>query len=303
MDESGTLGVERVCCLLHNLLPGGSARQWLHLLSGHVQAGGGATIIAPPGPLSVAAGTAGIELVEIDWDDEPPHGDDALWHVVAGHDAAIVHWDHRVMNAFAPALTACGRALLTVHQTPDALARWFGPEIVPATRAPLIRAVNDRHAGVLVRGESHRSRVATAFDLPAESLDILPASIPLAAIPFQPRAGQPTELLALIRLSPDKAAVGQLAVALARSRLAAGNPCQLAIAGDGLGKSRRKHSASASCRPARGGSRPPPRIRSPASPKPIWSSLRASPRSRPRRSAGRSSSPGRSTRAAPPVWC
>jgi hypothetical protein len=86
---------------------------------------------------------------------------------------------------------------------------------------------------VLVRGESHRQRIATAFDLPEASLDILPASIPLAPVSFQPRGGPATELLALIRLSPDKAAVGQLAIALTQSRLAAGNSCHLTIAGDG----------------------------------------------------------------------
>lgn len=227
------LGVDRVCCLLHNLLPGGSARQWLHLLSEHVRAGGQATIVAPPGPLSVPAQAAGIKLIEIGWDDGPPQGHDALWHLVAGHDAAIVHWDHGVMEAFAPALAACGQAVLTVHQAPDALARWYGPGIIPSTRAPLARAVNAEHATVLVRGESHRHRLATAFDLPETGLDILPASIPLAPISFQPRDGTPVEVLALMRLSPEKAAVGQLAVALTRTRLAAGHPCRLTIAGKG----------------------------------------------------------------------
>lgn len=233
MGEGGTLGVDRVCCLLHNLLPGGSARQWLHLLSEHVRAGGQATVVAPPGPLSALAAAAGIELIAIDWNAGPPQGHDALWHVVAGHDAAIVHWDHGVMRAFAPALAACGRALLAVHQAPDALARWFGPEIIPSTRGPLVRAVSDERAGVLVRGESHRHRVATAFDLPEAKLSILPAAIPLASIPFQPRSIAPVEVLALMRLSPEKAAVGQLAVTLTRTRLRAGHRCHLTIAGDG----------------------------------------------------------------------
>ncbi len=233
MDEGGTLGVDRVCCLLHNLLPGGSARQWLHLLSDHVRAGGQATIVAPPGPLSAPAAAAGIELIAIDWNAVPPQAHDALWHIVAGHDAAIVHWDHGVMAAFAPALAACRRALLVVHQAPDALARWFGPEILPSTRGPLVRAAGDERAGVLVRGESHRRRVATAFDLPEAKLSILPASIPLAAVPFQPGDGPAVEVLALVRLSPEKAAVGQLAVALTRTRLQAGRRCRLTIAGEG----------------------------------------------------------------------
>ncbi len=137
------------------------------------------------------------------------------------------------MNAFAPALAACGRAVLAVHQAPDALARWFGPEILATARTSLVRAVNSEHAAVLVRGESHRHRLATAFDLPEASLGILPASIPLASIPFQPRIGPPVEILALMRLSAEKAAVGQLAVTLTRTRLTAGHPCRLTIAGDG----------------------------------------------------------------------
>jgi hypothetical protein len=233
MSSDQELGVDSVCCLLHNMVPGGSAWQWIHLLERHVEAGGAATIVAPPGPLSATAREAGIELIGIDWNDGPPQGHDALWHIVAGHDAAIVHWDHGVMRAFAPARAACGRAVLAVHQAPNALTRWFGPEIVASARAPLIRAVNDEHAAVLVRGESHRRRVATAFDLPEASLDILPASVPLASIPFQPRNGTPVEVVALMRLSPEKAAVGQLAVALTRTRLAAGHPCRLTIAGDG----------------------------------------------------------------------
>jgi hypothetical protein len=233
MSEGGALGVDRVCCLLHNMRAGGSARQWLHLLSEHVQAGGRATVVAPRGPLSAPAQAARIETIEIDWNAGPPQAHDALWHVVAGHDAAIVHWDHGVMKAFAPARAACGRAVLAVHQAPHALARWYGPEIIPSTRAPLVRALNDEHAAILVRGETHRQRIAAAFELPEASLDILPASIPLSSISFRPRTGTPVEVLALMRLSPEKAAVGQLAVALTRTRLAAGHPCRLTIAGEG----------------------------------------------------------------------
>jgi len=233
MGRRGALDVDRVCCLLHNLLPGGSGRQWLHLLSAHVRAGGEATIVAPPGPLSASAEAAGIELIEVDWEDGLPQGHDALWHVVGGHDVAVVHWDHGVMKAFAPALTACGRAVLAVHQAPDALARWFGPEILPSTRGALVRAASDRRATVLVRGESHRRRVAAAFDLPEGGLEILPASIPLASIPFRPRGATPVEVLALMRLSPDKSALAQIAVELVRARLQTGHPCRLTIAGEG----------------------------------------------------------------------
>src|ERR1700709_368341 len=166
MGRRGALDVDRVCCLLHNLLPGGSGRQWLPLLSAHVRAGGEATIVAPPGPLSASAEAAGIELIEVDWEDGLPQGPDALRHVVGGHAVAVGHWDHGVMKAFAPALTACGRAVLAVHQAPDALARWFGPEILPSTRGALVRAASDRRATVLVRGGAPRRRGGPAVGPP-----------------------------------------------------------------------------------------------------------------------------------------
>lgn len=222
-----------VCCLLHNMIPGGSARQWIHLLGRHVDEGGRATIVAPPGLLEPAARTAGIEFEANSWNGEGTLGGTELEDVLAGHDLAIVHWDHLVMDALGPALSACSRVALTLHQMPDAPARWPGSGGMPAVRAPIARALAEERAAVLVRGESHRERVAAAFDLLAAELDILPASVPLESIPFQPQLGEPREILALMRLAPEKAAVAQLAVELTRARLAAGRPCRLTIAGEG----------------------------------------------------------------------
>jgi hypothetical protein len=215
------------------MVPGGSCRQWIHLLAEHVQAGGQATIVAPPGPLVEPAQARGIEVLAVDWSDGLPQGNDGLWHLVGGHDAAVVQWEQHVMGAFAPALSACGRAALVLHQAPEAMPRWFGPAILPAARSPLVRAIGDRRAVALVRGASHRRRVADAFDLDAADLDILPASIPLASIPFRPAPADATEILALTRLSPEKAPIAQLAVALTKARLSAGRPCRLTIAGEG----------------------------------------------------------------------
>jgi hypothetical protein len=100
-------------------------------------------------------------------------------------------------------------------------------------REPIARAVEEKRAAVLVRGRWHRDRVARAFDIPADALGVLPASIPLTSIPFHPELGEPREILALMRLSSEKAAIAQLAVELTRKRLAAGRPCHLTIAGDG----------------------------------------------------------------------
>lgn len=177
--------------------------------------------------------TAGIEVVPHVWEDRTPLGCEGLWPVISRHDVAIVHWDHRVMHAFDPALRACGRAALVMHQAPHALVRWFGPEILTGARAPLDSALAARRAVVLVRGESHRRRVASAFGVPERKLRILPASIPLPPAPRRQVDEPPREVLALTRLSPDKAAIGQLAVELVRARLTTGRDCRLTIAGEG----------------------------------------------------------------------
>jgi len=233
MSGDRELGDGAVCCLLHNLVPGGSGRQWVHLLGRHVRQGGRATIVAPPGPLGELATAAGIDVVPHVWDDRTPHGCETLWPLVSDHDVAIVHWDHRVMHAFEPALAACGRAALVVHQAPHALVRWFGPEILPSAREPLASAVAARRGTVLVRGEWHRRRIASAFEVPTRKLRVLPASIPLPAVPARPASAEPVEVLALMRLSPDKAAIAQLAAELVRARLEAGHDCRLNIAGEG----------------------------------------------------------------------
>ena len=227
------LGVESICVLLHNLLAGGSARQWIRLLGRHVEDGGRATIVAPEGRLSAAAHEAGIEVVDFGWDDGPSGDNRDLIAILSRHQAAVVHWDHQVVNALEPAVATCGRAALAIHQMPDALARWFGPEILPAVHAPLEAALADPRVAVLVRGEYHRAMFSEAFDVPPERFSILPASLPLP--PFDPpsRPGRPSEILALTRISTDKKPIVQLAVEIAAAALAAGPGCRLAIAGTG----------------------------------------------------------------------
>ncbi len=224
--------MESVCCLLHNLIAGGSARQWIHLLGRHVEDGGRATIVAPPGPLSEPVRAAGIETVDFAWEDLDA-GRGTLEAVLAGHELAIVHWDYRVMDAYEQALSTCGRAALVIHQTPNAQARWLGPEIVAGMRGPIERAVGAAHGVALVRGEWHRQRFAAAFDLPPEELRILPPAIPLPDAPAPPAPGRAGEILALTRLSAEKAAIVGLAVEVARLEVEAGHPARLAIAGEG----------------------------------------------------------------------
>jgi hypothetical protein len=227
------LGAEAICCLLHSLAHGGTGWQWVRLLSRHVEDGGRATILAPPGPLAEPARAAGIEVVAVEPWVEFKAPRVALLAAVAKHDVAIVQWEQGVMEAFGPALRACGRAALSLHQSPRALPRWFGPPTVAMARAVLELALADPRAVALVRGEAHRRQVAAAFGLPTDRLRVLPASVPLAALPFRPRTGTPREVLAMTRLSPEKAAVVRLAVELVAARVGAGHRCELRIAGEG----------------------------------------------------------------------
>lgn len=234
MFTSRGLGVGSICCLLHSLLVGGSTRQWIAFLGRHVEAGGRATIFAPRGPLAVEARAAGIRVDAFDWADlgNPGH-DRRLWRAVGQHEVAVVHWDHRVMDAFEPALAACGRAALTIHQAPTALTRWFGPEILASIRPPIELAIDAPNAVALVRGSAHARRFEKAFGFAADRLDVLPASISVDAIPFQLRDARPHEILAMTRLSPDKEAIPRLAVELTRAGLGAGRQCRLTVAGEG----------------------------------------------------------------------
>ena len=227
------LGVDSVCCLLHNLIPGGSARQWVHLLARHVEDGGQATIVAPRGPLSEAARRAGIVTVDRPWSEDPRQDADSVRRLVARHDAVVVHWDDRVMHSFGPALAACGRATLVLHQTAAMYSRWFGPEILTASRVPIELALENPHGTVLVRGDSHRRIICGELDLPAGGFRVLPAAIPVPPRPPDPAAERPQEVLALTRLSHEKAAIVRLAAELTRARLDRGLPCHLSIAGDG----------------------------------------------------------------------
>jgi hypothetical protein len=234
MRERSELGVHAVCCLLHDLTPGGAGWQWVRLLARHVERGGRATIFAPPGPLAEPARTAGIEMVAAaPWVEGGRTSRPDLWAAVGTHDVAIVHWEQGVMEAFGSALEACDRAVLSLHQSPRAMSRWFGPPTLATARAVLERALAEPHAVALVRGDAHRRQVAAAFDLPANALRVLPASVPLQSLTFDPAPSESREVLAMTRLSPEKAAIVRLAVELVRARLAAGEPSGLTIAGEG----------------------------------------------------------------------
>ena len=194
---------------------------------------GRATIVAPRGPLSEVARRAGIVLVDRPWSQDPREDAESVRRLVSGHDAAVVHWDHLVMHSLEPALSACGHGALVIHQTAAMHSRWFGPEILASARDPIDRALEDPHAAILVRGDSHRGILAGELDLPAASLRILPAAIPVPPQPSVPASGRAREVLALTRLSHEKAAIVRLAAELTRARLDRGLPCHLSIAGDG----------------------------------------------------------------------
>lgn len=230
MSDRGELGVAAICCLLHSLVPGGSTWQWIRLLERHVAGGGRATIFAADGPLAEPARAAGIVVVPTAWD-EPPRG--GFWAAVAEHDVAVVQWEQGVMNVFPRALEVCGRAALAVHGTPQGVTRAFAPPMPMKARRAIEQAVAEPHAAVLVRGEPHRRKVATAYAVSPAALRILPASVPLESLSFRVAEEEPVEILAMTRLAPEKAAIPRVAIELTREGLAAGRPCRLTIAGDG----------------------------------------------------------------------
>lgn len=226
----GELGVHRVCCMLHSLNPGGSSRQWVHLLGRHVAAGGAATILAPPGPLSGAVEALGVELLPTIWEREEAAGWCRATEAAGRSGLVVVHWDHEVMHAYGPALESCGRAALIAHQSPLQLLRWFEPRVMVDAQAIFNRAARERSGFVFVRGVAHRRQFEHDFDVPAEALRILPASIPLPT--FTAGAGT-GEILALTRHSPEKASIPELAVELTRRGLDRGQECRLTVAGNG----------------------------------------------------------------------
>jgi hypothetical protein len=175
---------------------------------------------------------AGIGVVELPWH-ELPAGRAGLAEVLSEHEVAIVHWDQGVMWAFELALRVCGRAALSLHQSPRMMERWFGPEVVRRARQPIERAIADPHAVALVRGRAHAARVAAELGLPADGFHELPASIPLPGATARPARDEPREILALTRLSPEKAGLVRLAAELARARLLDGYACDLAVVGAG----------------------------------------------------------------------
>jgi hypothetical protein len=239
MRDRSELGVRAICCLLHDLTPGGTGWQWLRLLARHVERGGRATIFAPPGPLAEPARAAGVDVVATHaWVERDTTPRPELWAAVGAHDIAVVQWEQGVMEAFEPALEACGRAALSLHQSARALPRWFGPPTVATARAVVERALAEPRAVALVRGEAHRRQVAASFDLPPGGLWILPASVPLSSLPFRPAASEPREVLAMTRLSPEKGPIVRLAVSLVGAGLIAGRLCRLTIAGEGPWRSR-----------------------------------------------------------------
>jgi hypothetical protein len=215
------LGADSICCLLHNLIPSGSARQWIHILERHVATGGRATIVAPDGPLAGWAREAGIEVVDHDWDAGTPTGAVAA---LDGHDLAVVHWDPGVASSVATVLEHCPRVLLSAHRPPNDF---------DGAREALVAVAAAPHAAILVCGEIHRRRMTDYFDLPLDAVEILPASIPADWIAYEPFLGEPEEILALVRLAPEKLEVPILAANLVRARRAAGYECRLSIAGEG----------------------------------------------------------------------
>jgi len=231
MEERGQLGRAAICCLLHSLSPGGSTWQWIRLLERHAAQGGRATIFAGDGALAEPARDAGIEVVLTTWDENQAFGGAPA--EVGKHDVAIVHCEQSVVDALPRTLDICERVALAVHVAPQSVIRELAPPTPMKLRRAVEAAVATPNAIVLVRGETHRRKVARAYGLPPSALKILPTSLDLPSLPFRPATREPREALALTRLAPDKKDIVRVAVELVRTRLDQGHRCRLTIAGDG----------------------------------------------------------------------
>lgn len=231
MGEPGGVVFRKICCLLHDLGPGGATWQSIQLLAGHVERGGDATIVAQPGPLAEAARNAGIGVSPVSWAES---GDrDRIWRKVREHDAAIVQWELGPVEVFGRALEECGRVALAVHGAPQTVTRRLAPPAPMKLRRAVERAAADPRAVVLVCGAVHRLKVATSYGITMDALRVLPTSVPLNELSFRPAEGEPREVLAMTRLAPEKLSIVRTAVELVRVRLAGGHECTLTVAGEG----------------------------------------------------------------------
>ena len=231
MGEPGSEAFRKICCLLHDLGPGGATWQSVRLLAGHVKRGGGATICAQPGSLAEVAKRAGIEVLDVGWGEDGKY--DSIWRCVAGHDVAIVQWELGLVDVFARVLKECSRVALAVHGAPQTVNRRLAPPGPMKLRRAVEDTVIDQRANVIVCGAIHRRKVAHAYGLPADALQIVPTAAPLEELGFRPADREPREVLAMTRLAPEKMSIVRLAVELVRERLTGDHECRLAVAGDG----------------------------------------------------------------------
>lgn len=231
MGELESEAFRKVCCLLHDLGPGGATWQSVRLLAGHVERGGDATIFAQPGSLVEVAQGAGIDVSLVSWGEGGDRG--RIWRTVREHDVAIVQWELGPVEIFARALEACGQVALAVHGAPQTTTRRLAPPGPMKLRRTVERAAADRRAVALVCGATHKRKIAAAYGVPADALRVLPTSVPLEELSFVPAVGDSREVLAMTRLAPEKMSIVRLAVGLVRERLEHAHECRLTIAGDG----------------------------------------------------------------------
>ncbi len=228
MGGPGREGFRKVCCLLRDLGPGGANWHWVRLLAEHVERGGEATIFAQPGPLAEVARGRGIAASPVSWGEGGAH--DQIWRTVAEQDVTIVQWELGPMELFARTLDECGCAALAVHGAPQAMSRAFAPPAPMRLRRTVELAADDPRAQALVCGAAHRRKVADAYGVPEDALQVLPPFAPLGELRFRLAAEEPLQVLAMTRLGPEKMAIVRLAVELVRERA---HECRLTVAGDG----------------------------------------------------------------------
>ena len=241
-------GVESVCCLLHNLIAGGSARQWRHLPRPPRRARRPGDDRRSPGPaVARARGGGDRDRRRLRWDERPARTRrrcaEAPRRARRRRSSTGTRGDGRIRAARASAGGSPSRST-------SRPARWragSAPEVVDTARAGCSGdAAEDprtRRSSSAASGTGAGSpRISTCH---RPGIQVLPASIPLPAAAGRPASRAATEILALTPGSRRRRRRWSgSATELTRARARRNARAASTIAGDGPWRGRPSRSAS-----------------------------------------------------------
>jgi glycosyltransferase involved in cell wall biosynthesis len=222
-----------ICCVIHDLQIGGTARLYLDLLSRIKETGCDVTLVAGPGPLAEPARYLGLQVATIDWAASPAETYAVVEAAAQGHDAGEILCDPALVHVLPALLGACGRAALALHSDIPGVRAWFGEAAMRRLVLWARALVRSPAGGVLTRGRRHRRDAAALLSVEEEELAVVPPGVAADQIDFDPAPGEPGRVVALTRLSPEVAARVDAAIELVAAGLQAGRPCRLELVGDG----------------------------------------------------------------------